>query len=94
MPRSGGMGFLFPCGLPRKGGLRYAGGMDASTGPGGAERSRRAIKRLAHLEDDWSNVACCSAMRPRPTPRPGPVAREPDVAWPAPTETPPLEHVA
>jgi hypothetical protein len=52
------------------------------------------IKRLAHLEDDWSNVACCSAMRPRPTPRPGPAAREPDVAWPAPTETPPLEHVA
>jgi hypothetical protein len=87
------MGFLFPSGSPAKEGLAML-VVELRPQPAlAAERAPGVLPvRQAHLEDDWSNVACCSAMRPRPRPR---VAdREPQAAWPAPEAAPPLEQVA
>ncbi len=50
------------------------------------------VPRPAHLEDDWSNVACCSAMRPRPRPAHAQPARRPD--WVRSDDGPPVEHYA
>jgi len=46
----------------------------------------------AELADDWSNVDCCSAMRPRPQQ----VAedRAERAAWPPPADPPAIEHYA
>jgi hypothetical protein len=46
--------------------------------------------RPAQLADDWSNVDCCSAMRPRPQQ----VAedRAERAAWPPPADPPAVEH--
>jgi hypothetical protein len=48
--------------------------------------------RPAQPADDWSNVDCCSAMRPRPRP----LAEDRAVAaeWPPYDERPAVEHYA
>jgi hypothetical protein len=50
------------------------------------------VLRPAPLEDDWSNVTCCSAMRPRPRPPGDRQARRPDRSRP--DDAPPVEHYA
>lgn len=50
------------------------------------------VQRQDHLEDDWSNVACCSAMRPRPRPLGEAAAQPSDWSWPE--DASPVEHYA
>jgi hypothetical protein len=49
-------------------------------------------ERPAPLADDWSNVDCCSAMRPRP--RSLAADRPAAAEWPPYDEPPVVEHYA
>ena len=48
-------------------------------------------ERPAPPADDWSNVDCCSAMRPRPRPL---AADRAAAEWPPYDEPPAVEHYA
>jgi len=56
--------------------------------PAEDDASAAPAARPAELADDWSNVDCCSAMRPRPRA----VAEDQAVPadWPRPADAPPI----